>query len=337
MSFLYTSSHIRNQYSRVENNTLIFVHNFNEQLEYEYRLMSKYPSLRFEDDENHPSIFNHPIFLTWNLQEVYMGHSFNNYIILNPGLCKLSLGFRFDKKIELTYGLTHITFGHEFNKPIILTPNIQHLMMKTHRYSHSIVLNKQLVELIVENYEEKPIVFSKNLKCATCNYLSNITISIFILPKSITHVDLKNISSPIIKLTKKLLCVKLNDSSYRFGFEVIANKYAFSIYLGHAYYCVQFPKSLKNLTLNMTRDTFQTTKNLNYLCLTNVKKTHNVTIEHSIKKLSIRFNTLNFLMDNLPNSIENLETRLLTLSNYTFHNMNFHTVNPPNSLKTNFL
>lgn len=331
------TTHIINQYSRVENNTLVIVHNFNGPLECEHEHMSKYSSLRFEDTENHPSSFNHPILLTWNLQEVHMGQFFNNVIILNPGLRKLSFGSCFNKSVELTYNLTHITFGYMFNKTIILTPNIQYLTMETVAYKHSIILNKMLIELDVKNYGGRYVVFPKNLKRITHRCSGSHACIIPLLPKSITHVDLKNMTKPIIKLTKKLLFVKLNNySSYEFGYKVIANKYAFSIYLDRVYCCVQFPKSLKNLTLKMYNDTFETTKNLNYLRLIGMQKTHNVTIEHSVKKLSICVNKLNFSIDNLPNSIENLETRIFTFSKYFVGYENFHIVNYPNSLKNYF-
>lgn len=328
MSFPHTTrahTQIAVQHSYVKNNTLVFVHNFDKPLDDEYELMLKYPSLRFEND--FLSLFDHPIFLTHNLQEIYMGYSFNNLIVLNPGLRKLSFGFCFNKPVALTYNLTHVAFKYHFDQPIILTPNIQYLIMETHHYSHSIILNKQLVVLVLKGHGKNRIVFSKNLKSVTYHCVLGVSL---IFSKKIVYAVLSNMMDPIIKFSKKIQCVKLNGSFYN---NVLINKNALSVHLKLTHCCTHFPKSLKNLTFGMSHGTFKTTKNLNYLCLMGVKKTYNVIIEHSITKLSICFDELNFLMDNLPNSIKDLKTMIIPQTSNHSQSVILYIENPPSSLK----
>lgn len=334
MSFVHTQ--IELQYSRIENNTLIFIPIFNDPLTLynKYELILKYPSLRFEEYRDHISLFNHPIFLTCNLQEVYMGRCFNNTIVLNPGLRKLTLGYNFNKPITLTYNLTHIIFGNCFDQPIILTPNVQHLTLDSSSYDYPIILNKTMIELVLGCCKNSQCltVLSKNLKHVT--YYSYCGTHI-ILPKTIVHVDLTNMFNPVMKFTKKIQCAKL-DVRLRniFSSIVLINKNAFKISLGPKYSCYQIPKSSKYLKIAYN-NTIVLAKNLNLLCLLGVMHKDNPIVEHSVTKICVVCDKLNYLIDNLPNSIENIKIMIHIQTFWSCHYDYLQTDNPPSSLKKN--
>lgn len=155
----------------IEDETIYFSYNFDENLEPYYMVLMQVSAISFRarvqkrEDLTSRSIFNRRVIdFPTHIESVTFGWEYNKPLPLIPNLEHLEFGHKFNQTVGLGHKLKVLIFGHEFNQPIwVLPKNIQILRFGS-KFNQPIQLPPNLILLGLDWNYRCPITIKVRLK-----------------------------------------------------------------------------------------------------------------------------------------------------------------------------
>jgi hypothetical protein len=283
--------------------TIIFYPDFNNSLSNYMDIVCKYNKLIFSN-------YDDPLICIETNNESnekyyycnYKSNKFNQIVDwTSSNLTHLTFGWHFNQIVNLTPNITHLTFGWHFNQLIDLPQNLTHLTFGGN-FNQIVNLPSELTHLTFGNNFNQLVILPPNLTYLTFGSMFNQLIN---LTPNLTHLTFGRNFQQLVNWTPQ----NLTHLTFGRDYNQLVN---WTPNLTHLTYGLKFNQSV-NLPHNLTHLTFGDYFNQQINIPSSIKyltfgKNFNqqINIPSSIKYLKLQSDN-QYILDNLPNGIEELE------------------------------